>query len=192
MAVMQAFHFDTVDSTNDAARRLIAEGRLKGRGYVLARAQIAGRGTHGRSWISPRDAGVYLTVARTDAGPVSPDLQTLTLLVGTKCAKVVADTTGLTSIQLKPVNDLIIHGRKLGGILAECEIESGQLKSLVVGVGINVRVAERPLPAEALSPICLEDCLGPDSVNDALWARIIEGIVGQVDAAITDVLLGQE
>ena len=86
---MNSFRIDTVDSTNDEAKRLIAEGRLRGRGYVLAREQTAGRGTQGRSWLSPRDAGLYLSVARTGVEPPSPNVAQLTLAAGAACVEAI-------------------------------------------------------------------------------------------------------
>ncbi|HKQ47962.1 MAG TPA: biotin--[acetyl-CoA-carboxylase] ligase [Phycisphaerae bacterium] len=187
---MQEFHFDSVDSTNDAARRLIAEGRLCGRGHVLAREQTAGRGTHGRTWVSPRDAGIYLSVVYTQAGPASADLRGVTTAAGLACAEALRKITGLTAIRLRPINDLIVHCRKLGGILTECEIESGELKSLIVGVGINTRIADRPLPPGAMAPICLEECLGLGSVSEALTARIVNELIGTLQNSVAKELLG--
>lgn len=187
---MQAFSFDTVDSTNDAARRLIAEGRLRGRGYVLAREQTAGRGTNGRSWISPKDAGIYLSLVRTEAGLFTPDMRNLTLAAGAACAKALREATGITEIRLKPVNDLLARDRKVGGILTESDIESGRMKSLIVGVGVNVRVADRVLPADAMPPISLEECLGSESVDDALFAGLVERLVANLDGTITQFLSG--
>ena len=187
---MLAFHFDTVDSTNDAARRLIAEGRLRGCGYVLAREQTAGRGTHGRTWISPRDAGIYLSVVRTNGGQATANTSLITTAAGLACVSGLTAVTGLTTIRLKPVNDLMAHGRKLGGILTECEIESGAMKSLIVGIGLNLRVADRELPPGAIPPIALEECLAPSGLDCQLAQRIVDRLVTDVDAAMTQVVRG--
>lgn len=188
---MQAFNFDTVDSTNDAALRLIAEGRLRGSGYVLAREQTAGRGTQGRSWVSPRDAGIYLSIVRTDAGFATPDTRVLTLAAGVACAEALGEATGLTAIRLKPINDLIARGGKLGGILTECAVESGELQSVIVGIGINLRIADRSLPAGSMPPICLEDLMAPDSMDETLAPLIVERLVTNVDAYVGQVLRGE-
>jgi BirA family biotin operon repressor/biotin-[acetyl-CoA-carboxylase] ligase len=187
---MHAFHFDTVDSTNDAAQRLIADGRLRGRGYVLAREQTAGRGTQGRTWVSPRDAGIYLSIVRADAGPMTADTQRLTVAAGNACIEALTEVTGLATIRLKPINDLIVGERKLGGILAECAVESSTIKSLIVGIGINVRIVDRPLPAGAMPPISLEECMSPRGIDDPLFRRLVDRLVSQVDACVTRALRG--
>ncbi len=186
---MQAFYFDSVDSTNDAAKRLIAEGRLHGRGYVLARGQTAGRGTQGRSWLSPLDAGIYLSIVRTDMAPASADTRDLTLAAGAACAEAIQEVTSLP-IQLKPINDLIADGRKLGGILTECVIESGKMSSLIIGIGVNLRRADRPLPPDVMAPVSLEELLPSGALESLKATRLVERIATTVDAYITRVLTG--
>lgn len=78
---MQLFRFDSVDSTNELAKRMIREGRIRESCCVVAREQTAGRGSRGRSWVSPRDAGIYLTIvdlpssasARNSVSASAPD-----------------------------------------------------------------------------------------------------------------------
>ena len=66
---MQSFHFDTVDSTNEAAKRMIRSGELRQPAYLLALEQTAGRGSRGRRWASPKDAGIYLSVVEFPREP---------------------------------------------------------------------------------------------------------------------------
>ncbi len=176
---MQAFHLDTVDSTNEVAKRLIAEGRLNARGYVLAREQTSGRGQRGRVWVSPPDAGIYLSVVDRPSGG-DPDLSLYTRAAGVACASVLSEATGL-DIRIKPVNDLYVEGRKLGGILTEAMIEYGTLRALITGIGINTRAVPRDVHDALVAPISLQDLLSPQQFafldTNALAARIAQKVI---------------
>ena len=160
MTSWQAFHFDSVDSTNEAAKRLIQSNAIHGRAYVLAREQTAGRGQRGRLWLSPRDAGIYLTTVDFPNALPTPVTNLFTLGAGIACAEVLRERTGV-DVRLKPINDLYVDGRKLGGILTEAILEQSNLRALITGVGINLRRAERILPSDHdhLQPICLEELM---------------------------------
>jgi len=155
---MQAFHFDTIDSTNDQAKRLVAEDRIADAALVTARAQTAGRGSRGRSWVSPRDAGLYLSVVDVRTGDPSVDLTLFTLAAGVACVEVLRDTVGV-DVAIKPVNDLIVDGRKLGGILTEAVVEQQVARAVVTGIGVNVRSANRPVRSQAVEPVALQALL---------------------------------
>lgn len=152
---MQVFHFDTIDSTNLQAKRLVAEGRIAATALVTAREQTAGRGSRGRSWLSPRDAGLYLSTVDVRAGDPAVDLTLFTLAAGVACVEVLRETTGV-DVAIKPVNDLFVDGRKLGGILTEGVVERQIVRAVVTGVGVNVRSVSRPVGADAAEPVALQ------------------------------------
>jgi BirA family biotin operon repressor/biotin-[acetyl-CoA-carboxylase] ligase len=132
--------WDEIESTNTRAAQLAAAGVPEGV-VVMARQQTAGRGRQGRTWVSPPDSGIYVSfVLRPDLAPQSVPL--MSLATGVAVVDAVAAVTGL-QVGLKWVNDIVASGRKLGGILAEMTTDpkTGQ-RSLVVGVGINVRLDE--------------------------------------------------
>lgn len=151
--------YDSIDSTNAEARRLIAAGRAEHKFVVIAREQSAGRGRGANTWVSPRDAGIYLSVVQTDVGQVIPELTHLTLAAGVACAEAIEKVLGLR-VRLKAINDLFIGTRKLGGILTESIVEGDQLRAIITGVGINTHPAERALPAGSPTPISLTEALG--------------------------------
>lgn len=152
--------FDVVDSTNEVAKRLVEEGRFDGRGWVAAREQTAGKGQRGRAWASPPGAGVYLSVVDRP-GECKVGLPLYTQAAGVACATVIREETGL-DVRLKPINDLMIERRKLGGILCEVMMRKGRPEALVIGVGLNVRSAPRPVASSAALPVSLQDALAPD------------------------------
>jgi len=156
---MQAFHFDTVDSTNEEAKRLLRAGRITGPAYVLSREQTAGKGNRGRSWCSPVDAGLYLSVVEFAPSAEAPPTTLCTLATGVACVETLRDATGL-DVRLKPVNDLYLDRRKLGGILVESLVERGSIRAVILGVGINTRRAVRAIPDASVPPVCLEEVMG--------------------------------
>lgn len=176
---MQVFEYETLESTNEQAKRLIADGTLHGSAYVLAREQTAGKGTQGRTWISPKDAGIYLSVVTCEVGAGPPSSTLFSLAAGVACAEAL-DKVAAVAVQLKPVNDLLVAGRKLGGILIETLIRSGNLAAVVTGVGINVRRARRILPSAPMQATCLEDCMQPDRFERLARSALVESIVAGI------------
>ena len=175
---MQAFYFDTVDSTNDEAGRLVRDGRIGPFAYVVARGQSAGKGNRGRKWSSPIDAGIYLSVIDRPA-PGACELQNFTRAAGVACAETLWERTRI-DVGLKPINDLYVDGRKLGGILTEAVIELGCIRALITGVGINVRRAERALPPDHVQPTCLEELMASDSFAELNHAELTVALVRRI------------
>jgi len=164
------------DSTNLVLRRMAARGAAHGTA-VLAETQTAGRGRLGRSFLSPT-GGVYLSVLLRPQ--VSPqELMPLTALMAEAARQAVSDACGLAP-GIKWVNDLVVNGKKLAGILTELSVSpDGRADWAICGVGINCNA-----PADAFQPevrqLCtgLSQCLGrPVDRSDlagALLRRILE------------------
>lgn len=142
----QVIHlFHVVDSTNDEAAALAARGALDGT-VVIADAQERGRGRMGRSWTSPPGMGVYLSVILRPA--IQPHAAPcLTLLGAVAVAEAIEEVTALAT-GVKWPNDLIVRGRKVGGILGEVAAEVSHLHYVVLGIGINVNQAEASFEGE--------------------------------------------
>jgi len=137
--------FQEVESTNDEAATLAGRGESEGT-MVIAERQQRGRGRLGRRWESPMGLGLYLSVILRP--PIPPqDATMLTLLGAVAGAEAIERTTGLT-IALKWPNDLILHGRKVGGILGEMAAEDARLLYVILGIGINVNQTETDFPGE--------------------------------------------
>jgi BirA family biotin operon repressor/biotin-[acetyl-CoA-carboxylase] ligase len=185
------FYFPAIGSTNDEACRLAASGAVEGT-TVVAEAQTAGRGRLGRTWFSPPEAGLYLSVVmRPDqrvttprdparaagqaAAPLPLPAQ-LTLMAGVAVCEAVRDTTGLPA-QIKWPNDLVCGHRKLAGILAEAGSSAGDSAFVVLGIGINIRRVDYPrdIAARATS---IEEELGRPIDRGALFARTLANLAG--------------
>lgn len=153
---------DTVDSTNSEMKRRAADGAADGE-VVIARCQTAGRGRMGRTFFSPNDCGVYISLL------IRPQLRAEDALrITTSAAVAVARALAKMGVeaQIKWVNDLFLGERKICGILTEAalDIESGGIGYVVLGIGVNVNAAENGFPAE-LSQIA--GVAFTDSVADA-------------------------
>jgi BirA family biotin operon repressor/biotin-[acetyl-CoA-carboxylase] ligase len=132
--------FDEVGSTNDEARRLAREGAPEWT-VVAAGHQTAGRGRLGRSWSDAPGKSLLLSVLLRP-GLRPPDAAVLGLLA----AVAMIAATDRKDLRSKWPNDLVIGGRKAGGILTEAAIQGGRLLYVVVGLGVNVALAEADLP----------------------------------------------
>lgn len=140
-------HYFLASSTNAIALRIAADGAPHGT-VVIAEEQTAGRGRFGRTWYSEKSAGIYASVIlRPRLAPSAAPA--LTLAAGLAVYEAVASVTGLTP-DIRWPNDLLLDGKKVGGILTEMSAETDRIHAVVVGVGLNVNHAE--MPAE-LRPI---------------------------------------
>lgn len=138
---------DAIDSTNRVALELAASGKAAGT-VVLAATQTAGRGRLGKRWESPPGCGLYFSLILRPRLKLA-DLPQLTLAVGLGAAMAVEGVTGLR-VLLKWPNDLLLEGRKIGGILCETgSLQQDGEPVVVVGVGLNVATPITAFP-EAL------------------------------------------
>ena len=136
----------TVDSTNTRLKALAAAGAPQGT-VLFAEEQSGGRGRLGRRFLSAPGCGVYLSVLlRPGCRP--SELMSLTAQAAVAARRAVAELCGVEP-DIKWVNDLVLKGRKICGILTELslEAESGLVSYAVVGVGVNCNC-----PAEAFPP----------------------------------------
>jgi len=141
-------HFETAVSTNDLAKALGAGGAPEGT-LVVAEAQSAGRGRLGRDWLSPPGVGIYASLLLRPPLPPS-ELPQITLTTAVAVVRALVRTAGVAP-GIKWPNDLMLGGKKLGGILTEMETESDQIRYLVVGLGLNVNNLDFPPELEALA-----------------------------------------
>ncbi|MEV4415318.1 biotin--[acetyl-CoA-carboxylase] ligase [Catellatospora sp. NPDC049609] len=130
---------DETGSTNADVAAAARDGAAAGL-VVAAETQTAGRGRLGRDWQSPPRAGLAMSVLLKPAPDVSR-WGWLPLLAGVALAEAVRGVTGLEPV-LKWPNDLLLGGRKCAGLLAEVPLPG----VLVIGIGLNVTLAEDELP----------------------------------------------
>jgi len=156
----------TTQSTNDDAKRLARAGAEEGT-VVVASYQKAGRGRLGREWSSPEGGAYFSGILRPVMSPA--DASQLSLVVALGAASGL-ETLGLHA-RIKWPNDLILDGRKVGGILLEMSAEADSVEWLVFGMGINVRSARGMHP----HAVCVCDLL-PDARPPMVAAAALDGI----------------
>jgi BirA family transcriptional regulator, biotin operon repressor / biotin---[acetyl-CoA-carboxylase] ligase len=135
---------DEVTSTNDVARTLAEEGAPHGTA-VLADRQTAGRGRQGRSWHSPPGVGIWLSLVLR---PAHLCAELLSLRVGLAAARALTPFASPAELTLKWPNDLLVGGRKLGGVLCEAAWEGQNARFVIAGVGVNALQEADDFPEE--------------------------------------------
>jgi BirA family biotin operon repressor/biotin-[acetyl-CoA-carboxylase] ligase len=163
--------FESLDSTNEQARKLASDGALDG-SVVWAKSQTSGRGRNGRQWDSP-EGNLYCSIILRPDMPVAEAAQysfVTALAMGYALDGLLSDSVGLT---YKWPNDLLLEGRKVAGILLESSGASdGRLDWLVIGAGLNIEEspAQPAYPATSLR----EQGVAPVTPHDML-CRFVEG-----------------
>lgn len=169
--------FDTISSTNDRAKELAHSGAPEFT-VILADEQTGGRGRMGRSFFAPSRSGVYLTLLlRPDISPEK------VLLITTYTA--VAVSRAIKSIcraeaQIKWVNDLLLNGKKICGILSESGFENGKLSYVAVGIGINVTNTDFPEDICGIATSIEKEC-GLKLPRSRLIAAILTEMEGLIE-----------
>lgn len=131
----QIHYEESVDSTQKIAHRLAYDGAPEGT-VVLAEEQLSGRGRMDRKWYSPKYSGIWMSVIlRPNILPTNAPQ--LTLLTAVAVVQAIEEITAL-SPQIKWPNDILINGKKVTGILTELQAEADRVKTIIIGIGMNV------------------------------------------------------
>ncbi len=141
-------YFDYLASTMDLAMQLGMQAAPGGT-LVLAESQTRGRGRLGRSWFSPKYKGIYLSlILRPGILPAASPI--LTLLSAVSICEAIKKVIDLDA-QIKWPNDVLIHNKKVAGILTEMNAEVDKVNFVVIGIGLNVNNDKKSLIAQATS-----------------------------------------
>ena len=136
-------HYPELESTNNEAKRLAAGGCPEGT-LVLAEAQGAGRGRLSRGWFSPHAKGIWLSVVLRP--PFSPqEAPKCTMMAAIAVNRAIRRVAKIDS-GIKWPNDILCGGKKLVGILTEMSAEMDAINYVVIGMGINVNIAQEEFP----------------------------------------------
>lgn len=129
--------FDSLPSTNDEAKRQALLG-APSRSVYVAKKQSAGKGRLGRKFLSMDDKGLYFSVLLKpleEKNFIPTEL--ITLHAAMSVCKAIEDLSGHTC-DIKWPNDILIHNKKICGILSESSITSGKSDYIIIGIGLNV------------------------------------------------------
>lgn len=176
-------HYLELDSTNTRARELADEGALEGE-IVIAEQQSRGRGRLGRNWISPPFVNLYLSVVLRPRLPPAHAPQ-ITLMAAVALADTVTQFVSERPA-IKWPNDILLHGKKLAGILTESSVSPERINYVILGIGVNVNFSHGVMP-EAIREraTSLLECAGEPVSREAFLGRLIQcldrcyGILGE-------------
>ena len=133
-------YFETIDSTNRVAKELAHDGVPEG-ALVIANAQTGGRGRLNRQWLSPPGDSLLMSlIFRPELTPLQA--ARITMICSLSIADAIERVTPL-NVRIKWPNDILVQGRKTGGILTELGLQKDRLDFIVVGIGLNVNVIFR-------------------------------------------------
>ena len=148
--------FDSTDSTNRRLQEAVLDGSAPHGLIAVANEQTAGRGRLGRSFSSPQDMGIYLSLLiRPNAFPAAEfpastvSWTVLTSWTAVAICRAIENVCGIRP-GIKWVNDLLLDGRKICGILTQMELESesGSIRDIIIGIGVNVQESKEDFPEE--------------------------------------------
>ncbi len=178
--------FDTVDSTNNAAKSTALTADRPA--VYIARTQTGGRGRLGRSFHSPADTGLYMTVAYTTDTPLTEAVR----MTAEAAVAAIAAIEALTDKRpaIKWVNDVYLDGCKIGGILTEAVTRPDGHNRMIVGLGINLTTTEFPdglrAPASCLFPpheASPATPTFPGTLAGEITRRLLEAVNGDTERA---------
>ena len=146
--------YDVTDSTNTRLREAALSKDIPGGTVAVANEQTAGSGRRGRTFASPKDMGIYLSLLlRPDsmgtAVYTAGDWTSVTSWAAVAVCNAVETVYGVRP-GIKWVNDLLLNGKKICGILTQMDLETetGEIRDVIVGIGINVQETEEDFPEE--------------------------------------------
>lgn len=164
--------FSTLVSTNATAKQQALASAKEGT-VILAEEQTMGSGRLGRSFFSPADTGIYMSIL------LRPNLKAGDALLVTTAAAVavcraIEEVTRLEA-QIKWVNDIYVDGRKVSGILTEALMgfESGMVDCVILGIGLNFCQPEHGFPLELQEKAGALFSQKPDGVTRSKLAAAI-------------------
>jgi len=145
----KVYAYRSVKSTNDIAAELAQAGEPEGT-IVTAEQQTKGRGRLGRSWHSPPERGIYVSIILKPrfAPGKAPGLAIMTSVALADAVRKFCKA----QVNIKWPNDILVGGKKAAGILTELSAERDTIDHVIIGVGINVNQRAEDFPA-ALKPI---------------------------------------
>jgi BirA family biotin operon repressor/biotin-[acetyl-CoA-carboxylase] ligase len=174
LAGLALLAFDRLDSTQSFARRLLdrflAEDETPPPCLVVALEQTAGRGRRGRAWSSGAGDGVWASLL---VGVDAAELGSVPMRAAVALCESLAPLVG--GVRIKWPNDLLVDGRKLGGLLVEAVARGGGRGWAIVGYGVNVHQDADRLPTAQATSVRLA-ASGRAIDLPALSARLAAGL----------------
>ncbi len=176
--------YEKTSSTNDRAMEIgksAAEGTV-----IIAETQENGRGRFDRVWVSPPHVNLYFTVLLKP--PFLPKEATLiTFMAAVAVVSAIQEYTGLNAV-IKWPNDILIRGKKVGGILTEMKSDMERIEYLSLGIGINVNMPLNMLPEKVRS---FATSLSTEKGYDIIRVELLGAILFKLEYWYKNLLRGE-
>ena len=133
---MPLIYLDKISSTNDYLKDLLGKEMLQDNTFVVATDQTAGRGQMGNSWMGSKGSSISLSIYKKQLKIPLKDQFKIAMSISLAVRQVFALFS--EHVMVKWPNDILIQGKKAGGILIENTIQGNEITSSVIGIGLNV------------------------------------------------------
>ena len=138
-------YYKSIDSTQLECWRLSKKKQITSGTMIISDIQTSAIGTHGRRWFTNEKGNIALSMYFKPEGLVLEEIRDLPIKIAEFLIAQIYFLIGIT-LEIKCPNDLMWHGKKVGGILVETKVQAGFVNEIVIGIGINV--AQKEFPSE--------------------------------------------
>ena len=177
---IEIYTYKLIDSTNEEAKKIAKKGAKDGT-VIIAEEQSAGKGRMGRSFYSPANTGIYMSIILRPK-LTSMDSVLITTAASVSICNAIYKATGI-QCEIKWINDIYINNKKVAGILTEASTnsQSGIIDYLILGIGINFNKPKDNFPNEIKNiATSLFDNDSNGKTRNILCAEIINNILNMI------------
>lgn len=132
----EIIYFNEISSTQNEAEKRIKQNIAKNGEIIIANSQTNGKGTHGRKWYTGNNENIAFSIVLFPNCNIN-QFKNLTIII----ANCIVDTLKKLyniNVNIKYPNDIIYNNLKLGGILTQTTTINEKVKTLIIGIGLNV------------------------------------------------------
>jgi BirA family biotin operon repressor/biotin-[acetyl-CoA-carboxylase] ligase len=173
------FEYDEIDSTNLEAKRFVAKKSTATKQVFLAKKQTGGRGRLGRSFFSPEETGLYMSLLlQIDEKLLDTDL--ITPAAGVAVCRTIEEFSP-EKPKIKWVNDIYLNKKKVCGILTEGILnpKEGKISQVIIGIGVNLFEPKTGFPIEIANiatSLFGKNVENPESVKYQFVEKLLENL----------------
>jgi BirA family biotin operon repressor/biotin-[acetyl-CoA-carboxylase] ligase len=169
-------------STNDVGRKLANKGAPHGF-LIVSETQSAGRGRHGRKWISPR-GGIWMTIILRPP-LVTSTLEALPLIGALSVTRGIQNALGINA-KVRWPNDVVVDGSKVAGVIAESQQEGNSVEFALLGIGVNANFRSYRIRDENIQAVTLMDIRGAAIDGSKLVCEILLALEELLALVVSD------
>ncbi|MBO5479435.1 MAG: biotin--[acetyl-CoA-carboxylase] ligase [Clostridia bacterium] len=145
----EIIYYESIASTQKEAKAKLKENSIKNGTIIIAGNQTGGIGTKGRTWYTNKEENITMTIVLYPKCSIH-QLEGITIQIAKAMKDAIKDLYNI-SLQIKYPNDLLLNGKKIGGILTESATTKGDVTHLLIGIGFNVNQTSFPKEIETIA-----------------------------------------